>query len=754
MISRIKCNIYFLLALLPGLAGAATQVTDIEFASLQGDQFEIRLQFSEQPPQANAYEIGNPARLVVDFPGVESSLPQKKYALGFENANEAVIISDGSRTRLIVNLNQSIPFEIDSENNSVTVRAGAGTKSTLSAQSNSLSEDGSQLVRAPVSSAQISSATNIADAGQFKRNALAVTDVDFRRSEDGSGSIVIGLSQPSVNVDINRSNHQIQLSFYQTELPDQSDRRLDVVDFATPVKTIDSKQVGTTTTVTIDASGQYDYLAYQADGQYVVNIKPLTDAEVEEQSRKFAFNGERLTLDFQDIEVRSVLQIIAEFTSLNLVASDTVTGNITLWLDDVPWDQALEIILKAKGLDKRQEGNVLMVAPAAEIAEQERLQVEANKQLQELAPLETTFVRIKYADAAEIFELFTASRGDEGQSSSGGREGNATTTILSERGSAIVDERTNTIILTDTEDKINAFKRLIDEIDVPIKQVLIEARIVIANTDFKKELGVTWSLAGIEKLTGGTIGSPFGDKTLGFSGRRSGLTPGAGVKETFTYSADEIETDDDGITTYTRNYDIGLGDSLAVDLGVDNPTGSFSLGYLTDNFLIDLELSALESDGFGEIVSQPKVLTGDKQQAVIKSGTEIAYQKATSSGATSIEFKEAVLQLEVTPQITPDNRIIMDLLVSQDSVGAFTPTGEPSIDITQIETQALVGNGQTLVLGGIFQTEEVNGTDKVPLLGDLPFLGKLFRNDLRNIEKREILIFITPKIIDDNLLDR
>jgi type IV pilus secretin PilQ/predicted competence protein len=407
--------------------------------------------------------------------------------------------------------------------------------------------------------------------------------------------------------------------------------------------------------------------------------KPLTDAEVEEQSKKFAFNGERLTLDFQDIEVRSVLQIIAEFTSLNLVASDTVTGNITLWLDDVPWDQALEIILKAKGLDKRQEGNVLMVAPAAEIAEQERLQVEANKQLQELAPLETTFVRIKYADAAEIFELFTASRSDEGQSSSGSREGNATTTILSERGSAIVDERTNTIILTDTEDKINAFKRLIDEIDVPIKQVLIEARIVIANTDFKKELGVTWGLAGIDKLAGGTVANAFGDKTLGFSGRRSGLTPGAGAKETFTYSADEIETDVAGITTFTRNFDVGLADSLAVDLGVDNPTGSFSLGYLTDNFLIDLELSALESDGFGEIVSQPKVLAGDKQQAVIKSGTEIAYQKATSSGATSIEFKEAVLQLEVTPQITPDNRIIMGLLVSQDSVGAFTPTGEPSI---------------------------------------------------------------------------
>jgi len=746
MISRIK-NLYLLLVILPGFAWGETQVTDIEFASLPGDQFEIKLQFSENPPQPKAYEISKPARLILDFPGVGSSLTEKKYALGFENASDAVIIADGSRTRLIVNLTESVPYKTDINGNSMTLRVGAdgvgqfgrGSERQASKQVKSFSDDSTG-------------------------SDLAVTEVDFRRGKDNSGTISIGLSQPSVNVDIDRNSSEIKLSFYQTGLPERLDRRLDVIDFATPVQTIDAVQEGSTTTITIEASGQYDYLAYQADGQYVVNVKPLSDAEVEEQSKKFAFNGERLTLNFQNIEVRSVLQIIAEFTSLNLVASDTVTGSITLRLDNVPWDQALEIILKAKGLDKRQEGNVLMVAPAAEIAEQERLQVEANKQLQELAPLETAFVRIKYADAGEIFELFTASSTETGQSGGGGaREGNATNTILSERGSAIVDERTNTIILTDTEEKINEFKRLIDEIDVPIKQVLIEARIVIANTDFKKELGVTWGLAGIDKLAGGTIGSAFGDKTLGFSGRRSGLTPGAGVAEGFKYSADEIETDDgpdgiagnaDDVTTYTRNYDFGLGDSLAVDLGVDNPTGSFSLGYLTDNFLIDLELSALESDGFGEIVSQPKVLTGDKQQAVIKSGTEIAFQKATSSGATSVEFKEAVLQLEVTPQITPDNRIIMDLLVSQDSVGAFTPTGEPSIDITQIQTQALVGNGQTLVLGGIFQTEEVNGTEKVPLLGDLPFLGRLFRNDLRNIEKREILIFITPKIIDDSLLDR
>ena len=381
MISRIKRNIYFLLALLPGLAGAATQVTDIEFASLQGDQFEIKLQFSEQPPQTSAYEIGNPARLVVDFPGVESSLPQKKYALGFENASAAVIISDGTRTRLIVNLKESIPFEIDSDSSSVTVRAGAGVAGLAQSDSplptaTALSQASSSLE--PSSDRSPKSVTDSSQADQFKRRGLAVTDVDFRRGEDGSGSIIIGLSQPSVNVDVDRSNNQIQLSFYQTDLPDQFDRRLDVVDFATPVETVDTKQEGTATTVTIDASGQYDYLAYQADGEYVVNIKPLSDAEVEAQSKKFAFSGERLTLDFQDIEVRSVLQIIAEFTSLNLVASDTVTGNITLWLDDVPWDQALEIILKAKGLDKRREGNVLMVAPAAEIAEQERLHLCQN----------------------------------------------------------------------------------------------------------------------------------------------------------------------------------------------------------------------------------------------------------------------------------------------------------------------------------------------------------------------------------------
>ena len=745
MISRLACRMYWSLLAVSGLLyGAnlwAIEVTDIDFASLPGDQFEITLNFSQAPPEPQSYEIARPARLVLDFADVRSALDKKKYALSFENARNAVVFSNGSRTRLILNLVEQAPFDTRIEGNSLVLRVGAGTEtSPLLAELSS-----------PLSESAI-------DAD------FALTGIDFRRDPRGAGIIKIDLSDPAVNVDINKVGRKIRLEFYQTELPEPLDRRLDVVDFATPVQAIDSSQQGSTTVVIVEAGGQYDYLAYQADSQYIVSVKPLSDADIKAQNKEFNFTGDRLSLNFQDIDVRSVLQIIADFTALNLVASDTVTGSITLRLDKVPWDQALEIVLKAKGLDKRREGNVLMVAPAAEIAEQERLQVEANKQLQELASLETVFVRIRYADAAEIFELFTAKSNQGGQLGSGQSDGNATNSILSERGSAVVDERTNTIILTDSEDKINEFKRLIDEIDVPIKQVLIEARIVIANTGFKKELGVTWGLAGLDRLAGGRIASANGDRSLGFSGRRSGLTPGAGVIETFTYSADEIKRDDgvdgiagtadDGPTIFTQNYDFGLGDSLAVDLGVANSTGSFSLGYLTDNFLIDLELSALESDGYGEIVSQPKVLTGDKQQATIKSGTEIAYEKETSSGATSVEFKEAVLQLEVTPQITPDNRIIMDLLVSQDSVGSLISGGEPSIDVTRVETQALVGDGQTLVLGGIFQTEEVNSTKKIPLLGDIPYLGKLFRNDLRNIEKREILIFITPKIIDDNLLDR
>lgn len=556
-----------------------------------------------------------------------------------------------------------------------------------------------------------------------------LTSINLESEAKHTDIIVFELNDPRVNIDIEKTPTSITVRFLKTGLSKHFKQNLNLNDLATSVADIDVVRQETATLATIQIRRPYKASTHWHGNQYVLRIESLTATERMSTGESDVI-AEPLSLNFHNIDLRSVLQIIADVTSLNLVVSDSVTGNITLHLDQVPWDQALDTILKAKGLGKRRLGNILMVAPAEEIAEQKRLQIEANIQSQQLAALDTAFLRIKYADASVIYKLFIDNDSLAPPMEEGGRH-NAPS-ILSNRGNAVVDKRTNTIIVTDTAEKIADFKQLIAKIDVPIKQVLIEARIVIANTDFKKELGVIWGIA-------------------------------SDATESLIDQADQVEADrevggivaiKDDVIQAAQQYDVGLNNSLSADLGVSNASGSFSLGYLTDNLLIDLELSALELDGYAEIISQPKVLTADKQQAVIKSGTEIAYQKATSSGATSIEFKEAVLQLEVTPQITPDDRIIVDLLVSQDSVGTFTPSGEPAIDITQIETQVLVGDGQTLVLGGIFHTEEVQSSKKVPILGDIPFFGRLFRNDLRNTEKREILIFLTPKIIDDNLLDR
>ncbi len=687
---------------------AQVLLEDISFATLPDASFEVRMAFSGTPPTPEGYTIDNPARIVLDFPDVESTLEQKKHALSFENARSAVVLSTADRTRLILNMLEIAPYETRTEGNVLIVLVGGGDGPIVSQKQ-------AVLVAATASKK---------DKTLEAKNSIE--SVDFSRGEKGEGLVAIELSDPSVSVDISQVGNEIKLSFFRTALPSSQDRRLDVIDFATPVKEIDTTNDGSTTTVTVSTVGEYDYMAYQADSQYLVSIKPLTADEIENKKSKFAYVGEKLSLNFQDIEVRSVLQLIADFTELNLVASDTVSGSITLRLENVPWDQALAIVLKAKGLDKRQVGNVLMVAPAAEIAERERLQVEANKQLQELAPLRTEFIRIKYADAKELFELFDTDNGGGG----GSGDGPAKDSILSERGSAIVDERTNTVILTDTEEKILEFRRLIDEIDIPIRQVLIEARIVIASTDFRKEIGARMGIQGARGIGG--------DNVAGFSGSLEGFESPNNPLEIFKGDGGTILVNDS---------------ALNVDLGVTNPAGSFALEFLTGNTFLDLELSALENEGSGEIVSQPKVLTGDKQKATIKTGTEIPYQNATSSGATSVEFKEAVLKLEVTPQITPDGRIVMDLVVAQDSVGDLLPSGEPVIDVTEVETQAIVGDGQTLVLGGLFQMQKVTSVEKVPLLGDIPYLGRLFRHNMDDMEKREILIFITPKIIDEALLD-
>ncbi len=691
----------------------AVELKDLKIAELPGERAELRLQFSEAPAQPQGYSIDQPARVVLDFPDVQNSLEQKKYPVAIGAIDSAVVISGGNRTRLIVNMSELSAYETRIEGNELVLQIGGEAKAANVAEANA--SDNNTLSGGSTTSQQ------------FDGTDVAIKNVDFRRGEKGEGRVIIDLSDPSVGIDVQEVAGGVEIQFFNTELPKELRRKLDVTDFATPVTEVSATVEGSSAVLSIAATGEYDYLAYQADNEYVVSLKPLTRAELEEKKAKFAYVGEKLSLNFQDIEVRNVLQIIADFNDLNLVASDTVTGSITLRLDSVPWDQALDLVLKTKGLDKRQIGNVLLVAPAAEIAERERQELATQKQLQELAPLRTEYIRVRYANARELFNLFVGDEAGGGQGGgAGGSERNSTGSILSERGSAIVDERTNSIILTDTEDKIAEFRRVIDRVDIPIRQVMIEARIVIANTDFSKELGVRW---------GGAAASINGNTVYQAAGSRESLDSDPGSPAEFFYAG--------GTTDIAEN--------AVVDLGVFEPVGSLAMSVIGEDFMLDMELSALESNGYAEIVSQPKVITGDKQQASISSGTEIPYQEASASGATTTSFKEAVLKLDVTPQITPDDNIIMNLVINQDSVGALdTGSGIPTIDVTELQTQVLVADGQTIVLGGIYQTEQVTSQRKVPLLGDIPILGKLFRNDFKSEDKRELLIFITPRLMNSD----
>jgi type IV pilus assembly protein PilQ len=510
----------------------------------------------------------------------------------------------------------------------------------------------------------------------------------------------------------------VKVEFLDTDIPEQLLRNYDVTDFATPVNNVEVNTTERGTALTLETTGNFDYLAYQTDNQYVVSVKPLTEREAEERLGEFDYVGERISLNFQDIEVRAVLQLIADFTELNLVASDTVSGRITLRLKNVPWDQALELVLKTKGLDKRQVGNVLLVAPAAEIAERERQEIEANKQIAELAPLRSEFIRIRYANAADIVGLFEA----------GSEEGG---TLISPRGSVIVEQRTNSLIVTETAAKLAEIRELIDRVDIPIRQVMIESRIVIAQTDIEEELGIQWGGGYLNPDVSGDILSISGD-TANVAGLNSSVING---------------------TTPSPSYP----GALLVDLGASQRTSGFAVGFTSNDLFLTAELSALESQGKSEVVSQPKVITGDKQPALIKSGTEIPFQQAAASGATAVQFKEAVLALNVTPNITPDDRILLDLIINQDSVGDLVPSGQggliPAIDTTELTTQVLVGNGETVVLGGVFRTETLDSVTKVPFFGDIPYVGAFFRNEAYSRVKTETLIFITPRILADTLLE-
>lgn len=692
------------------MAQDVVTLKDIAFSSLPGDRFEVQMQFTGQPPVPQGYTIDKPARLVLDFPGVESALVEKKYPLSFGSAKSANVLSDGGRTRLIINMVELETYQTKTDGNTFIVQVGNNETGEAFKKNKSVTD-------------KISS-----DVSSY---SSAINNVDFRRGESGEGKVVINLTDPNVSINVEDVGGQIVLNFNETQLPVNLRRKLDVTDFATPVVSVSSDYDGANSVISIKSTGEYDYLAYQADSEYVVSVKQLSPKEIEERKNKFNYVGDKLSLNFQDIPVRSVLQLIADFTELNLVASDTVDGKITLRLENVPWDQALDLVLKTKGLDKRQIGNVLMVAPAAEIAAREREELETQKQLQELAPLRTEFVQILYANAADVFELFNT------QAGSG--DGASTQSILSERGSAIVDERTNSIIITETEEKIQQFRDLVKRIDIPVRQVSIEARIVKASSNFTKELGVRWGILGAE------------------SGSKNTVLYGGGQDNirSMTVNALDPDADEENIWNTTPGGTAqSLDDAMAVDLAAQNVNAaSLAVGLLTSKGLLALELSAMEGSGNGEVVSQPKVLTGDKQKAIIKSGQEVGYQEASSSGATTTSFKEAVLKLEVTPQITPDDRIIMDLMISKDDIADFIGT-VPVIDTTELTTRVLVASGETVVLGGIFETQRLDTVTKVPFLGDLPVIGNLFKTRLNQDDRVELLIFVTPRLLQDPLADK
>ena len=714
------------LVLLLGVAApllAQPVIEDITFSSQPGSKFEVRLDFSEAPPaDYSAYTIEEPARIAIDFPGTKSGLDQKRFSLPFGNATGVLVLEAGDKTRLVLNLIKLVPYEAVISGNQLVLQVGQDSS-------------GGYTKATPPSNVLESRMEPVVEA----RSQL--TDLQFRRAESGEGRLILQLSDPSVDVNVFSEGGKINLEFLATTVPDGLLRRFDVTDFATPVNSIEVTTTERGTRLLLEAEGTYDYLAYQTGKEYILSVKPLSDDEKKARLNEFTYVGERISLNFQDIEVRAVLQLIADFTDLNLVASDTVSGNITLRLQNVPWDQALELVLRTKGLDSRRIGNVLMVAPAVEIAERERQEIESNKQIAELAPLQSEFIRIRYAKASEVVNLFEA----------GSEEGGS---LVSDRGSVVVDERTNFIIITDTATKLAEIRDLIERVDVPIRQVMIEARIVIASTNLDEELGIEWGggYIGVDS-SNGNIYSASGSREQVVSFNQDTV---AGVTPTLNYPVQGGQQQGGNQGGDGQQQQQGLGAAL-VDLGVSQATSGFAVGFTSNDLFLTAELSALESSGQGEVVSQPKIITGDKQLATIKSGSEIPYQEGAASGATTVSFKEAVLKLEVTPNITPDDRILLDLVVNQDSLGDLVPSGTggliPTINTTQLTTQVLVGNGETVVLGGVFQNEEITSIRKVPFLGDIPYLGTLFKNSASKTSKTETLIFITPRILSEALLD-
>ena len=682
-----------LLTILPMMAAfAATNVTGIDHSSTADGGVKITLQTSGDVPQVSVFATQSPARIVLDLADTQSEAGTDAVTVGLGPVQQYSAIAAGGRTRLIVDLSQLAAYDYNADSGQVVLTiAGSGVTD--------------------------SSNTSVGGSG------FSVTGVDFRRGEEGQARVIVSMDRPGASISVEEGTNNLILNIFNASVPDRLNQRLDVIDFATPVRLIDTAPVNSTVQVVMTTSGIYEHLAYESGDDIVVELKLLSKSaqSMENIEVKFfedkTYEGTKVTFNFQDIPVRSVLQLIADVSNLNIVVADSVQGNLTLRLTNVPWDQALDIIMDARNLDKRENGNVIWIGPTAEIAAREQQLLQAQLDRRILEPLQTVLIPISYAKATDLVDLIQSSNTDSEYG------------LLSERGSVTMDDRTNTLLVTDTAEKIVEIQKLVTNLDYAIRQVQIESRIVIASSEFAHELGVRFGVTGVH------IGSNIG--VIAADGSAADIINPA------------INPRDDGlldIPSYPNRYQVNL----------PAPSGTAStlgLSFLSGDWILDLELSALESDGEGEVISTPRVVTANQAEAFIQQGVEIPYEEATSSGATSVQFKEAVLELKVTPLITPDNRIQLDLNIKQDTVGEIFQTARggsvPSIDTRELATTVLVANGDTVVLGGIFQDEKASKEEKVPWLGDIPGVGVLFRRRANETKKRELLIFVTPTIVED-----
>jgi type IV pilus assembly protein PilQ len=695
--------------LLCGMTASAqdgNRLQDIQVQSLPGQRVELKLILSGTAPEPLTFTIEDPARIALDLPETALGLTSRRRDVNLGPLDTVLTAEANGRTRVVLNLDSMVPYETRQSGNTIFVTLGGD-----SADSGTTT----QFADSSASGATPSYASS---------GARSINSVDFRRTRDGGGRILVNLSDPSTAVDIRQEGGRVVAVFKDTSLPAELMRRLDVMDFATPVTTVDTLRTNMDTRIVISAEGKYEQLAYQSDNEFTIEINPIT-SESEEASSLFSetkeYEGQRLTLNFQDIETRAVLQLLAETSGRNIVVSDTVQGNVTLRLRNVPWDQALDIVMTTKGLDMRENGNVIIVAPAEEIVARETADLEARQAILELEPLYSEFIQVNYAKSSDLAALI-----------GGGSGGNA---LLSDRGSVGIDDRTNTLLVQDTAERLQDIRRLVRTLDIPIRQVLIESRIVVVNDDYSRELGVRFGFTGVAE--NGT------DGLYSMTGNSAG-------SETIVDSAiDNLNNTGNAFPVSLP----GISDRYNVNVPIASPAGSLALAILDSDYIVDLELTALQAEGRGEIVSTPRVITANQKEARIEQGVEIPYQESASSGATTTQFKKAVLSLTVTPQITPDDNIIMDLLVSKDNVGKLTPSAQgglvPSIDTRSIQTQVLVRDGQTVVLGGIYETERREIETKVPFLGDIPGVGFLFRSTTNATNKAELLIFVTPRILDE-----